>query len=153
MVYDFERIWDRTKKDIDVSKITGKSKDEVLRNLKNELNGVSKNKKQIDNLINSGLLDKLIAKPFFKKELELSYKPIKPKIEMPVSVHVPVLKLPDYLAKRKGNNRVSIRKQGRFRSFNVNNVKITEYSWRGKKAVSFYNKRIKKLITWGLVNE
>ena len=145
---DIEQIWERTKKDIDVQAIKGTSKQEVLNNLKAELNKITKNQKQIKTLQKYGFEEKLIEKGLLDKQIEMTFKP-KPIIKMPV----PTLKLPERIAKTKANNKISIKSKGRFRSFKINNVIITKSKWKGKKTIYFYSKKQKKLITWGLINE
>ena len=142
-------IWERTKKDINVSDLKqSESQSEFVNSLKNKMGSITKNKTQVQNLLNKGFAERVAGlsetKSFYKPKTE------KPK---PVIKHVkkPITKLPANKARITKGNRLSIKKQGRFRSFNQSNVKISRYSWRGKPAISFYSIKQKKLITWGLV--
>lgn len=145
-------IWDRMKKDINVSNLRSqKTIPGFVSELKKEMESISKNKEQVTSLLKKGFAERFAelpeAKGFYEVR-EIMVKPVfKPKVP------VPVPKLPERITKRKGGNKISIKSKGRFRSFNVNNIKITEYSWREKPAISFYNTRINKLITWGLKDE
>lgn len=143
-------IWDRMKKDVDVTKLKQtKNQQTFIESLKQEMESIPNNKKQVRTLINKGFVERVSELSETRKFIEVKPKAFKPPIKKPI----PVEKLPARLAKRKANNKISIKKQGRFRSFNLNNIKITNYSWRGKPAVSFYSLKQKKLITWGLNNE
>lgn len=143
-------IWERTKKDINVNNLArSKNQSDFINSIKKEMDSISKNKKQVQNLLNKGFAERVAELPETKSFFEMKSEKIKPPIK--VKVPVSVIKLPSNLAKRKVKNKISIEKRGRFRSYGANNVKIKKYSWRGKPAISFYSIKQKKLITWGLV--
>lgn len=144
-------IWDRMKKDVNVSELKKqKTMPDFVSQLKKEMESISKNEKQVKRLLKKGFAERFSELPEAKGFYEIRETMVKPVFKLKVPVPVP--KLPERIAGRKGGNKISIKSKGRFRTFNVNNVKITEYSWRGKPAVSFYSLKQNKLITWGLKN-
>jgi len=145
-------IWKRTKRKISTSKIKGKTRQEVIDNLKSELNNIPDENKSgsPETLIKKGFAERIADQSFFQKEFVsvVKIEEVKPVIKPKI---VPKRFIAASFVRKPTAKRVSIRSKGRFRSFKRNNIKFTEFTFKGKSALNVYNIRTKKRLTWGLI--
>jgi hypothetical protein len=123
--YNIEAIWKRLRRKIDLSKVKGATpkqwKKDFIKQLKS-LNGRTKN------------LDKIGKKGFF-------YKANKKNLFPKQSVYLP----------RYDGKTAVLDKKGKTRLIKTENIKITESTYKGQKAVYIFNKRTKKRATMSLL--
>lgn len=159
---EIESIWQRVKRYIPTDYIEGDTPKEVLDSIENLMSGIRTRNVQgsIKTLLNHGFatengfgrtgefqrsLDKWIT----KEPVPIVEEPLK---REKISVQGDRIFIYKNLLPLKFNqqtNRVVVRK----RSYSANNLKITFSKYKGKNVYYVFNTRLKKRLSWGLVND
>lgn len=154
--YDIESLWDRIKDYIDVEKIKGDSVSELAKSIESAMR---EGEKQVSG--KSGGLDRLIRNDFaeklasnetvqqevgFEKQKTLEQFPTVPVERVPVAK----VKIPSFITPRAGN-KLAVKTKSGVRVFSEKSLRITQGTRAGKPAVFVYNIKLKKRITWRVI--